>query len=266
MAVNPLVINLAAGGTEEVHYSLLHGLFLIGPLKNLIPQPAKQPDLILNTAFVFVVLSVFIFLTVRKLRSIPESTSQNLLELAYEGLNDFFLDIVGEKGKKYIPFFFTFFVYILFLNLLGLIPGFQSPTADLNTTLGFALIAVVAVQLIAIKEIGFVSYVKHFWGEPVWLGPLLFPLHVIGEIAKVVSLSFRLFGNMFGKETVIVVLMGFSPLLLLGKLEVPYIPVHLPMLVFGAFVGLLQAMIFSLLAAIYLAQFIGEHGHEDGHH
>ena len=121
MAVNPLVINLAAGGTEEVHYSLLHGLFLISPLKNLIPQPEKQPDLILNTAFVFVVLSVFIFLTVRKLRSIPESTSQNLLELAYEGLNDFFLDILGEQGKKYIPFFFTFFVYILFLNLLEIV-------------------------------------------------------------------------------------------------------------------------------------------------
>ena len=260
----PLFLPMASGG-EEVHYSLLHGLFLLSPFKELIPQPEKQPDLLLNTAVVFVFIVGFLFLTVRKLRPIPESTSQNILEIALEGLTDFFADIVGERGLKYIPFIVTFFFYILLLNFIGLVPGFQSPTADLNTTLGFAVIGVVAVQLIAIKELGFGPYIKHFWGEPAWLGPLMFPLHIIGEFAKVVSLAFRLYGNMFGKETVIAVLMGFSPILLIGHFEVPYVPLQLPMLLFGVFVGLLQAMVFSVLVAIYIAQFIEGHDHDEDH-
>ena len=253
-----------AGGAGEAHYSLLHGLFLIEPFKEWIPQPEKQPDLLLNTAVVFVFLTVFLYLTVRKLRPIPESTSQNLVEIALEGLTDFFGDILGERGKKYIPFIATFFIYILFLNFIGLVPGFQSPTADLNTTLAFALIGIVAVQLIAIREIGFVAYVKHFLGEGAEI--LMFPLHIIGEIAKVISLSFRLYGNMFGKETVIAVLMGFSPAFLIGQLEVPFLPIQFPMLAFGVFVGFLQAMVFSMLVAIYLGLFISDHGHDDDHH
>lgn len=261
----PLFLPLVGGGEEEVHYSLLHGLFLLSPFKEFIPQPDKQPDLLLNTGIVLVFIVGFLIITVRKLKVIPEGTSQNLIEIALEGLTDLFIDIVGEKGRKYIPFISTFFLYILLLNFIGLVPGFQSPTADLNTTLGFALIGVVAVQLIAIKELGFGSYLRHFWGEPAWLGPLMLPLHIIGELAKVVSLAFRLYGNMFGKETVIAVLMGFSPVLLIGHFEIPYVPLQLPMLLFGAFVGLLQAMVFSVLVAIYIAQFIEGHDSEEHH-
>ena len=260
----PLIFPLVGGG-EQAHYSLLHGLFLLNPFKEFIPQPAKQPDLLLNTAVVYLFILGLLFLTARKLRAIPESTSQNILEMALEGLTDFFGDIVGERGRKYIPLITTFFFYILLLNFIGLIPGFQSPTADLNTTLGFAIIGVVAVQLIAIRELGFGSYLTHFWGEPAWLGPLMFPLPLIGEFAKVVSLAFRLYGNMFGKETVIAVLMGFSPILLIGHFELAYVPLQLPMLLFGVFVGLLQAMVFSVLVAIYIAQFIEGHDHDEGH-
>ncbi len=254
------------GGTEEAHYSILHGLLVLNPLKEWIPQPIKQPDLLLNTGVVLAFIVGFLVLVVRKLKPIPSSASQNILEMAVEGLTDLFADIVGERGRKYIPFISTFFFYIILLNFIGLIPGFQSPTADLNTTVAFALIGIVAVQLIAIKELGLGSYLKHLWGEPVWLGPLMLPLHIIGEIAKAVSLAFRLYGNMFGKETVIAVLMGFSPIVLIGHFELPYVPLQLPMLLFGVFVGLLQAVVFSLLVAIYIAQFIEGHDHEEEHH
>jgi F-type H+-transporting ATPase subunit a len=142
-----------------------------------------------------------------------------------------------------------------------LVPGFQSPTADLNTTLSFAVIAVVTVNVIAIREIGLVAYLKHFAGEPVWLSWMMFPLHVMGEFAKVVSLAVRLYGNMFAKETLMVVLMGFSPVLILGHFEVPFVPIQLPIMLFGLFVGFLQAMIFALLVSIYLGQFLEEHDH-----
>lgn len=259
------ILAVGAGG-EEAHYSLLHGLFLLNPLKEWIPQPEKQPDLILNTVFVLVIMWALLHLTARKLRRVPESTMQNILEIAIEELTALFGDIVGERGKKYVPFVCSFFFYILFLNLLGLVPGFQSPTADLNTTLGFAMIGVGIVQVIAVREVGFAAYVRHFWGEPAWLGPLMFPLHIIGEIAKVISLSFRLYGNMFGKETVLAVLMSFSPVLLIGHFELPYVPIQLPILAFGVFVAFLQAMIFAILIAIYIAQFLEEHGHDDDHH
>jgi len=256
------MVMAAGGGGEEVHHSILRILHLIYPLENILPQPEKQPDLLLNTFFAFGVLAVFVFMTARSIRSLPESAGQNILEMAVEGLTDFFVDIVGEKGRKYIPFIASYFFYILFLNFLGLIPGFQSPTADLNTTLSFSIIAVVMVNLIAIREVGMGSYLKHFLGEIWWLYWLMFPLHVMGEFAKVVSLAVRLYGNMFAKETLIVVLMGFS----LVGLGGPYVPFQLPILLFGAFVGFLQAMIFALLVSIYLGQFLEGHDHEEGHH
>ena len=255
------MIMAVGGGGEEVHHSILRVLHLIYPLEGVLPQPAKQPDLLLNTLFSFSLLAGFVILTVRSLRRLPEGNGQNILEFAVEGLTDFFIDIVGERGRKYIPFIASYFLYILFLNFLGLVPGFQSPTADLNTTLSFAVIAVVTVNVIAIREIGLVAYLKHFAGEPVWLSWMMFPLHVMGEFAKVVSLAVRLYGNMFAKETLMVVLMGFSPVLILGHFEVPFVPIQLPIMLFGLFVGFLQAMIFALLVSIYLGQFLEEHDH-----
>lgn len=258
------MVMAAVGG--EVHHSILRVLHLIYPFENVLPQPAKQPDLLLNTLFAFGVLAVFVFMTARSLRSMPESQGQNILEFAVESLTEFFVDIMGEQGRKYVPFIASYFFYILFLNFLGLIPGFQSPTADLNTTLSFAIIGVIMVNIFAIREVGLLSYLKHFAGEPWWLSWLMFPLHVMGEFAKVVSLAVRLYGNMFAKETLLVVLMGFSPVFILGHLEVPFVPFQLPIMLFGVFVGFLQAMIFALLVSIYLGQFLEGHEHEDGQH
>jgi F-type H+-transporting ATPase subunit a len=251
---------------HEAHHSLLHILFKIPVVEHSVPQPGKQPDLILNTFFLIAVLTVCVVLVTRKLRRLPETKGQNLIEFAVEQLVGFFEGILGEGGKRYIPFVGSFFLAILLLNLLGLIPGLQSPTADLNTTLGFALIAIFGVQIIAIKELGILNYLKHFAGEPLWLGPLMFPLHLIGEISRILSLSIRLFGNIFGEDTIIVILAGLSPFVLVGHQEVPYLPLQLPMMFFGLFTSFVQALVFSVLTSIYIVTFIGDHHGEEHHH
>lgn len=243
---------------EEVHYSILHLVFTIGPLGRWLPQPGKQPDLILNTCFMILVIAVFAAWATRNLKCFPESGIQNFLEMMVEKLTAFFEDIVGERGRPYIPFVGSFFIFIFLLNLLGLIPGFQSPTADLNTTLGMAFAGVLGAQIIGIRELGLRGYLHHFGGKPLWMAPLMFPLHIIGEVAKVLSLSLRLFGNIFGEEMVILVLAGLSPTLLIRNYEIPYVPVQLPMMLFSLFTGLIQAVVFSILVSIYITMFIEE--------
>jgi F-type H+-transporting ATPase subunit a len=255
---------------EHSHHSWLHPLSKVLP-DRFIPEPERwhQPDLIPNTYFaVLLVVLLFVFAT-RTIKPLPESKGQTLLELFVGGIIDFFSGILGEHGRKYVPFVGSFFIFILFLNYLGLIPGFQSPTADLNTTLALGVTAVIGVQIIAIKENGLIGYLRHFIGDPWWLGPLMFPLHLIGEVARAGSLSIRLFGNIFGEETVIIELTKLGVGIAIAG-AIPWMPIQVPMLFFGLFGGLIQALVFSMLTAIYIVTFLehhdeGEHGAEAHH-
>ncbi len=225
------------------------------------PETLNLIDLTLNTYLALVILISLVLVASRRMKLQPTSRFQVAFEALVEGLFNFFRDILGPAGGKYTPFVISFFVSILLMNLIGLVPGFISPTSNLNTTAALALIAVIGVQVIAIKEIGAQRYIRHFLGEPIWLSPLMFPLHVIGELAKVLSLSIRLFGNIFGEDTIIAVLAGMSPYFILGKVEIPYIPYQLPMMLFGLLTAFLQALVFSVLTSIYIALFIGEEEH-----
>lgn len=207
---------------------------------------------------VAVVLAVFSIISTRRLETIPASRRQGFVELTVEWLDNFVIGIIGPKGRKYTPFIGTLFLYILSMNLLGLIPPFQSPTANLSITVSLALVVFVFYNIAGIRETGLKAWVKHLLGEPLWLAWLMFPIHVIGELARPLSLSIRLFGNMFGEETVLGILAAMT------FVVIPYliaVPTQFPIMVFGVFLKFVQALVFTMLSTIYIAMAIA--GHEE---
>ncbi len=261
-----LVVVAGSFAADNGHRSLLSPISKLLP-DNIIPEPTRwhQPDLIPNTYFAVVVLTLFFILVTRKLKRIPEGKGQTLLEVFVGGIMDFFGGILGDHGKKYVPFVGSLFIFILFLNFLGIIPGLQPPTADLNTTLALGITAVLGVQIIAIKELGIGGYLKHLAGDPPLLGILMFPLEVIAQLSRAGSLAVRLFGNIFGEKSVVIELTALG-IITIGSFFLP-IPVQIPMLFFGLFAGFLQAFVFTILTSIYIVLFI-EHDEEahEAHH
>ncbi|MCX6375475.1 MAG: F0F1 ATP synthase subunit A [Armatimonadetes bacterium] len=202
------------------------------------------------SALVIVVLAAFSVLATRRLATMPSSRLQNLVELVVSSLNDFVVGIIGPKGEKYTPFVGTLFIYIFAMNLLGLVPGFKSPTSGLSITIGLALVVFVVYNVAGIREVGLWPYLKHLAGEPIWLAWLMLPIHLIGELARPLSLSIRLFGNIFGEETVLMILAGMTYVI------IPYvvaIPTQFPIMLFDVFIAFVQALVFSMLTAIYIS-------------
>jgi len=202
---------------------------------------------------VIVVLVAISHLGARRPSRVP-GPLQNVLEMTVSGLFNFVEGIIGPEGRKYAPFISTLFLYILCMNLLGIIPGLRSPTSGLNMTVALALCSFFYVQFQAARHNGLWGYIKHFWGEPWWLGPLMFPIHVIGELAKPLSLSIRLFGNIFGEDKIIVILAAMSPYIIKPWLK--FVPIQFPMMAFAVFTGFIQALIFTVLTAGYLTVMI----------
>lgn len=178
--------------------------------------------------------------------------------------------IIGKQGRKYVPFFATFFFFILLSNLMGLLPGFAPPTGNLNTTLGLALVSFIGYNVIGVREQG-MSYFKHFFGPmtslpggrvfaklaffPVLLFSVafFFILELFSHGFRPVSLSLRLFGNMMGDHKVIE---AFTEL---TKLVVP-----VAFYAMGTLVSVIQAFVFTLLSMVYVALAVS-HGHDEGH-
>jgi F-type H+-transporting ATPase subunit a len=193
-----------------------------------------------------VVLIFFGWLAGKSVAMMP-GNAQNVFETLVSGLEDFVVSITGEEGRKSFPLVITIFLFVLLGNLFGLLPGFFPPTASINTTLACALIAVGWSHVIGLQYHG-VKYIKHFLGPIPLMIPMFFPIEVVSHIARVLSLTFRLFGNMAGHELVVGIL-----LLLAGAFLVP-----LPIMALGAFVALVQAFVFFLLATMYIAGAIEE--------
>ncbi|MBI3039567.1 F0F1 ATP synthase subunit A [bacterium] len=192
------------------------------------------------------VLGLICFFLTRKTSLIP-SSHQNVLEWIVEELAKFLESLLGHKhSRELIPFFSTIFIYILTSNLLGIIPGLKSPTSIFSNCLGMALIIFIMTHYLGLKHGGF-GYIKHFWGEPVWLGPLMFPIHIIGELARPISLTLRLFGNIMGEDVVILVLTIYI---------FPFL-VPIPMLCMAIFTSVLQTLVFTILSSIYISGAIG---------
>lgn len=174
---------------------------------------------------------------------------QNFFEILVGGIEDFMVTVTGEEGRWLFPLAATVFIYILTCNLIGLVPGFFPPTASLNTTLSCALVVVIFTHIIGVKYHG-AKYIKHFMGPIWWMVPIIMPIEIIGHLARILSLSFRLFGNMMGHELVLGILFFLA-----GAFFAP-----LPIMALGIFVALVQAFVFFLLSIMYFTGAM-EHAH-----
>jgi len=185
--------------------------------------------------------------------NIPKGFNQNFWEMIVQGLADFTEQGLGlgERGRSYVPFIGSLFLFILLNNLLGLIPLFKSPTSSLNTTLGLAIVVFFTVQIHGIRALGLFGWILHLAGiergNPLTyaFAILMFPLHVLSELIKPMSLSLRLYGNIFGEDLLLAAFVGF----------VAFVPLQTPFYFLAILTSFIQTMVFTLLACSYLASF-----------
>jgi F-type H+-transporting ATPase subunit a len=203
---------------------------------------------IIYSWFVMLLLIISGFIAAKSLSLVP-SKMQNFFEIIVSGIEEFMVEITGEEGRWLFPLAATIFLYIFISNVIGIVPGLFPPTANINTTLSCALVVVVFTHVIGIKYHG-VKYIKHFMGPVWWLAPLIFIIEIIGHLARILSLTFRLFGNMMGHEIVLGILFALAGLFL----------APLPIMGLGIFVSFVQAFVFFLLSIIYFSGAM-EHAH-----
>jgi len=197
------------------------------------------------TWFVMAVLALLSVLATRRMNILPGGV-QNVMEVVIEGFDNLLVETMGPEGRKFFPLIATLGLYILTSNLLGLIPGFESPTANLNTTASMALVVFVMTHVVGIRIHGF-KYVKHFLGPIWWLAPLMLVLELISHFARIISLSVRLFGNIMGEDKVLAVVVLLVPFL-----------VPLPVFVLMIFTSFIQTIVFMLLAMMYISGAMAE--------
>lgn len=198
---------------------------------------------------------------------------QNATEAILGGLRNFFVGIMGPVGERYVPYLGSLWLFILVNNLAALIPGLKAPTSSFKTTVALGICTFFYVQFNAIKESGLRGWIYHLLGSPTdaitWvLSPLFFFLEVIGELVKPVSLSLRLFGNIFGEDKLLASFLGMGMMIVAAIFGTahPLVGVPLPLIFYPLVVltSTIQATVFSLLASIYIVLLLPhkEHGHE----
>jgi F-type H+-transporting ATPase subunit a len=238
------------------------------------------PDHVLYTWIVMAILIGVSWMATRRVALVPRGV-QNFVEVVLEQFIQMIDDVIGSEGRRYLPFIGTLGLFILVCNLMGLVPGLMSPTGNLMTNGACAIIVFCAYHYIGVKKQGLVHYLKHFMGPVPALAPLMIPIEVISHLARPLSLTLRLFGNMTGGHILLAViffLMGLDGLIgwalsgstagtIVGGLG------GLVMIVFTVgflyplkiLVSFLQAFIFVMLTMLYIAGAM-EGAEHDEHH
>ena len=243
---------------------LEHSLFIVDLFNKIFSKPLSFlfslvgievhnpehliPDYVVMCLIAAAVLILFLGLSSRKFQIIP-SKLQSVLELIIQAFESLLVDIIGESGKKYLPLVATVGLFIFSCNILGLVPGMMSPTSKLNVTVGCALVVFFYYHWQGIKTQGVFRYLKHFTGPIPLLAPLFFPIEVISHFSRPLSLSLRLYGNIFAEELLIVVMASIIPFFL-----------PLPFMVIALLTAVIQAGVFVLLACVYIG---GAVAHEE---
>ena len=193
--------------------------------------------MLLTAAIVLVIAKM----ATSNLRLVPTGT-QNVMEAYLSGVLAMGADVMGKaEARRYLPLVATIGLFVGVANVIGVVPGFEAPSAFLDFTLALALVVFTYYNFEGIRRNGLISYFKHFMGPVWWLAWLMFPIEIVSHISRIISLSFRLFGNVKGDDMFLMVLLMLAPWLL------PMIPFAL--LTFMAF---LQAFIFMMLTYVYL--------------
>jgi F-type H+-transporting ATPase subunit a len=188
---------------------------------------------------VMALLIVLSWLVTRKLSAGPElSRGQNLLEVLVTGILDQIQEASQQDPRRFLPFVGTLFIFIATSNLLGVVPGFQTPTGSLSTTTALALCVFIAVPIYGIGRQGVKAYLRQYLQPSV----IMLPFNIIGEVSRTLALAMRLFGNVMSGGMIVAVLLGIVPL---------FFPII--MQAFGLLTGLIQAYIFAILAMVYIA-------------
>lgn len=228
-----------------------------------------QWESIIFSVIIATFISIVFYFGTRKKALIP-SGFQNFLELAVDALRSMILEILGPQGEKFVPLLGTLFIYILTMNIIGLVPFMKSPSSNLNITVGLAIFVFVLVQYLNIKNMGIVGFLYHLAGSPKdavgWcMVPLMLPIEIITQFSRPLTLAFRLFGNIFGEDTIIAAfsIFGVTMLSFLG----PYVgfPLQIPFMFLGLLTGVMQALVFTLLSTIYILLSMPEHEEQSAH-
>jgi F-type H+-transporting ATPase subunit a len=213
----------------------------------------------------FALIIAFFICTMVKLAStnpqrIPKGF-QNFLEILVEGLNGFVISVMGPQGRKFTPLIGSLFLYIWVMNLAGLVPGFKSPTANLNTTVGLAVCVFITIQVTALRSFGIKGYISHMMGQPqnigmALIGILIFSIEFLGEFVKPFSLSMRLSSNITGEDAFLAVAVGFGPMGVLLQLMAMGL---------GLILGTAQALVFATLSAVFISMVLPHEEHAEAH-
>ena len=201
------------------------------------------PDPALMSLLLVLMFAIFFPLAARRYRRDHPGGVQTFLEMIVSAIRSLLEDVIGHGAeKKYLFMIGAFAVYIFAANLFGLFFFLQPPTGALSTTVALALISFVYFNVQGIREHGVLGYLKHFMGPVLWLAPLFFVIEMIGNFARILSLSLRLFMNIYGEHTATGIFAGLAPIV------VPW-----PLMALGLFTALLQSFIFVTLTAVYIS-------------
>jgi F-type H+-transporting ATPase subunit a len=236
-------------------------LFGEPPVEKLSPGMAKfffpdgkeawLPDPAIMALLLMLLVAVLFPLAARGFRRYSPGGVQNFLEMIVSFLRDLAAEAISPHHvRQYLPIIGALFVFISMGNLFGLFFFLQPPTGSLSATVALALVSFLYFNFEGVKEHGVGGYLKHFMGPLIWIAPLFFVIEIIGTFARILSLSLRLFMNIFGEHTTTNVFASLVPIV------VPW-----PMMALGIFTAFLQAYVFALLSAVYVGQAVAHEEH-----